>query len=195
MGRTKAGPLLSQRSTRNPTVPDPWGHASPGQPSESRKWDMEVGSWVCHQPWVAPLYTNSAQPFHLGRVVGGDPLALQDIAMGSVLLPAVEAVSCGLQWRSDLRTDLCNPHDWGERPPGGGDSLSSAWGWYLAVSGCLCLLWPCGNPLLPASPPRSQPAAEPMGEQHCGPSDDAHPLLPGTESQCSHPAPKRPGPG
>lgn len=47
---------------------------------------MEAGSWVCHQPWVVPLYTHSAEPFHLGRAVGGDPLALQDIAMGSVLL-------------------------------------------------------------------------------------------------------------
>lgn len=89
MGYTKAGPLLSQRSTRALTVPNPVaggvggvaGDASLGQHSEGRRsralqWDIEVGNWVPHQPWLSPLYNHSSVPFHLGREVGGTSLAL-----------------------------------------------------------------------------------------------------------------------
>lgn len=68
------------------------GDASLGQHSEGRRStalqrDIEVGNWVPHQPWLSPLYNHSSVPFHLGREVGGTSLALQEVAMGSVLLP------------------------------------------------------------------------------------------------------------
>lgn len=72
------------------------------------------------------------------------------------------------------------------------------WSWHGMVPGhpLLLLPVPCDPPAVTSSswhsPPRSKPAAERMGEQHRRSSHDAHPLLPGTESQCSHTAPQWP---
>ena len=112
---------------------------------------------------------------------------MQGIALGSILLPG-SAVKVRPQGRQMWL------HRTGVRVLG--KPLRLAGGWHLTVPcASASLLRPPAVTRFWHSPSRSQPAAQRVGEQHRGPSDDTHPLLPGTESQCGHTAPQRPGSG
>lgn len=125
----------------------------------------------------------------VGRESGrGGPHAMQAIALGSILLPG-SAVKVRLQgrqmWPHPTGVSIVGKPPWAYQGDGSGQfpcAPASA----LRPSAVTCF---------PHSPSRSQPAAQRVGEQHRGPSDDTHPLLPGTESQCCHTAPQWPGPG